>query len=91
VNGHACCILAVCCPPEARAKALAEEIVKDGVLDRLGIAATSARDHEDAGLAVANFIFAHFDLVPKGLGTTIVEAYRPHFIANQTLKGGPSA
>jgi hypothetical protein len=82
MNGGACCLLAVCCPPEGgdpftsepgvavhpkRLRVLAREIKQ-----RTSASADVARE-------VAELVLTHFDLVPKGMGDTIVEAYRPFF------------
>lgn len=56
MNGEANCILAVCCPPgsEAQSKALARELVKDGVCDK------------EYAPTVAKWLLKHFDLAPAG-------------------------
>lgn len=64
MNGEVCCILQVCCPPEAldgngsptakAEKALAKELVKDQVVDK----ATAER--------VAAWLYGHFELAPAG-------------------------
>jgi len=67
-NGKRCCALGVCCPPdsdEQRAAALEE------VVDGCGADATPE--------TVVNFLMSEYDLVPKGVGEAIVNAYDPEF------------
>ena len=70
-NGHGCCILAVCCPPGPRSRAaLAHEISQH-----------FGWSEEFTGTAqqLAEWLFDRYDLVPKGVGEAIVNAYGPHF------------
>lgn len=69
MNGEVCCILGICCPPEARAAALAGEMVKDGVY-----ASSNQQDKIHAATKVAEYIFEHFDLVPAGTGVPLMKA-----------------
>lgn len=56
MNGHACCILGVCCPPGSAAQrsALADELVKDGIVP------------SGDAMAVATWVLQQFDLAPAG-------------------------
>lgn len=76
-NGRPCCILGVCCPPNrraARSQALAQEISEG-----LGWAAEGTPERGGVARDVAEWLMNNYDLVPHGLGTAIVEAYRPTF------------
>lgn len=55
MNGHVCCILGICCPPQSDAQrdALASELEKEGL---------TRSDAEKASAA----ILKHFDLAPAG-------------------------
>jgi hypothetical protein len=55
MNGEACCILGVCCPPgsAAQRKALAKELASGANIDA------------DAAARVADLILDHFDLAPQ--------------------------
>jgi hypothetical protein len=57
MNGHANCILAVCCPPDSdgQRKALAEEMASS-------LSTASGETYED----IARWILDNFDLAPKG-------------------------
>jgi len=70
----ACCILGVCCPPAQRQAALAK------LLDALD-AEWNEKDksNDSLGAYLAQRLLADFDLVPKGLGRSIIEAYAPAF------------
>lgn len=71
-GGHACCALELCCRKRSdRVRALAELI-----------------EHHEAILAsaeerplyrIAEVIIDSFDLVPKGVGTAIINGYEPYF------------
>jgi len=69
-NGHVCCILGVCCPPpggrKAASKALAEEMA-------------GYFSGKESYQQMAEWLLENFDLVPRGVGEAIVEAYRPEF------------
>lgn len=67
MNGEVCCILGICCPPEQRTAALAQELVNDGVVG------TMAEAH-----AVAAYIFKHFDLAPAGALLPLVQQVAQH-------------
>jgi hypothetical protein len=56
MNGEVCCILGVCCPPEARAAALSTELQHDGIC--------TDKEHADK---IADYLMKHFDLVPSGM------------------------
>lgn len=90
-NGIRCCILGPCCPPPPPAPtpegspplsrvspkaiaALAKELE-----EALGLSAHKNSESTGNGMAVAEFIFEHYDLVPAGVGTAIVNAYGPEF------------
>jgi hypothetical protein len=81
-NGVRCCLLGVCCPPfadgseEKRLEALTEMIASrlPGDGDTL-----AAETWKSAARAAAHVVLSQFDLVPKGLGDAIVEAYRLEF------------
>lgn len=77
-NGHVCCLLGVCCPPDEdgrRAAALFEEM-KEAHHSENGLMEPAGHD----GLHwAASWIIANFDLVPKGVGRAIVEGYAPEF------------
>ena len=64
MNGEVCCILGVCCPPEARATALSTELQHAGVLDQVSADKAAA------------FVLAHFDLVPAGMMLPLVTGTR---------------
>lgn len=75
-NGIRCCILGPCCPPPPTAAPIA--------IDRVAPEAIAALAKELEPItgnskAVAEFIFENYDLVPPGVGTTIVNAYAPEF------------
>lgn len=75
-NGHVCCLLAVCCPPDnddRRSQALFEEMNEAFEAD-----ATFGDDDSFLRWA-ASWIVKNFDLVPKGVGRAIVEGYAPEF------------
>lgn len=72
MNGEVCCILGVCCPPEQRAQALANEMEKDGCFD------ASRLSKKDKAYRVAAYIFKHFDLVPAGTGVPLMKAAAAH-------------
>ena len=65
MNGEVCCILGVCCPPNSnrQSSALAGEMVKDGVCGEVKEAK-----------AIAEWLFEHFDLGPKGTVTPLLQA-----------------
>lgn len=69
MNGHANCILAVCCPPEseARVKALAEEMA--GALSK-----PAGDTYED----IARWMLDNFDLAPKGTLQPLKDAVRDY-------------
>jgi hypothetical protein len=74
-----CCLLGVCCPPKLRGRridALATEINE-------ALAAGIAVEEGARVNAIAEMILSRYDLVPKGLGDAIVEAYRPLFAEEQ--------
>jgi hypothetical protein len=80
-----CCLLGVCCPPKLhgrRIDALAAEI--NTALAEGGGVDDGARVNR-----VAELILSRYDLVPKGLGDAIVEAYRPIFAEER--RGGSGA
>ncbi len=70
MNGEVCCILSVCCPPEAAEAALAKSL-----MEHVGCTEADAKKH-------AAFTMAHFDLAPKGtlggLKTAIADMARKH-------------
>lgn len=66
MNGEACCILGICCPPQERAAALAKELCHDPESPLCG--------DPEAAEAVAAYIFKHFDLAPAGTLTPLVSA-----------------
>ena len=76
MNGEVCCILGVCCPPpspealaeggDKRAKALAKEMVKDGIVG------------EEKAQKVADWIFKHFDLAEAGTLQPFVASIAKH-------------
>lgn len=69
-----CCALGICCPPnlaENRAPALGDLLA--GQFDWPKDAGPLTPD------AVAGWLLSEFDLVPKGVGDAIVEAYRLEF------------
>lgn len=71
MNGGSCCLLKVCCPePADQQDALARELNK---------AMKWSGDDDKYGDEVAKLLLDNFDLVPKGVGEKIVEAYRPLF------------
>jgi hypothetical protein len=73
-NGIRCCILGPCCPPPppvAGGPRVAPEAV-----------AALAKELEPVtgnSKGVAAFLFEHYDLVPAGVGTAILNAYAPEF------------
>jgi len=71
MNGEVCCILGVCCPPEARAAALAKEMVKDRMFPN-----TTAGKRQ--ALRLAKWQFKHFDMVPAGTGVPLMQAAAAH-------------
>lgn len=74
MNGqHACCQLQLCCRKRSDAAiALAENIAHD-----FGWSAHKDEVSTGNARAVADWIFERFDLVPKGVGAAIAEAYQP--------------
>jgi hypothetical protein len=64
MNGQACCILGICCPPGSAAQedALAKEMIKDGVCD------------PEYAFKVSKWILKHFDLAPVGSLTDLKTA-----------------
>lgn len=71
MNGGSCCLLKVCCPAvEDQREALANELNKH--------MKWTGREVE-YGIDIASLLLDNFDLVPKGVGEKIVEAYRPLF------------
>lgn len=72
-NGHVCCILGVCCPPGARAAALAE------LMRRAELAYLASNAAPWSDLDRATWLVDNFGFVPKGLDTAIAEAYAPEF------------
>lgn len=64
-----CCILGVCCAPEAQWQALAKQLE--------GWDANTDEKSWPSHLAAE--LLAHYDLVPKGAGQGILDAYRPYF------------
>lgn len=52
-NGEVCCILGVCCPPEAALAALVSEFEKQGAVP-------------EYAQKCAQYVFESFDLAPKG-------------------------
>lgn len=77
MNGEVCCILGICCPPEARGAALATEMVKDNVFDGR-FNARAPEDVQAYAQHVAEYIFKHFDLVPAGTGVPLMKAAAAH-------------
>ncbi len=73
-NGRVCCLLGVCCPPGSREEALAQEIEAD-----LGLGSQKTETTTGIARSVAEWILENYDIVPKGVGTAIIEAYRPEF------------
>lgn len=67
LNGVACCVLNLpCCkPPDSPTQALARLIMKKVTWDE-----NSCRDAAEA-------VLAEYDLVPKGVGEAIGQAYYP--------------
>lgn len=68
-NGQRCCALGVCCPPDSdsqRAGLVAE------AEHALGSLTPTAEN-------VVNWIMSEYDVVPKGVGEAIVNAYDPEF------------
>lgn len=63
-----CCLLGVCCPPNEQKAALTAKVEEI-------LGGSPAGTCED----VADWVLAHFDLVPKGVGAAIVEGYRDAF------------
>lgn len=74
MNGEICCILQVCCPPEARAEALAKEMKKDLVGIRSLHVRRMSKEHEQVLEDVSEYIFKHFDLAPAGTLGPLVTA-----------------
>lgn len=77
-----CCAAWVCCDePDQVRKALAEALMSDLWDVKLGdgkatTPATLAMSHAEQ---IAGWVLDHFDLVPKGVGKVIADAYRPLF------------
>lgn len=67
-----CCILGVCCAPSAQQQALAKQMESW----QTGLTAT---DRANPTVHLAAELLAHYDLVPKGAGQGILDAYRPFF------------
>ncbi len=67
-NGHVCCLLGVCCPPDTDGQRLA---AVEETVEQCGPNATPE--------TVINWVMSEFDLVPKGVGEMIVNAYDPEF------------
>lgn len=74
-NGHACCVLEVCCRKREDAVTALAEIIQQNwsAVEKDTIIAP--------GRKAALIVMEHFDLVPKGLARAIVDAYEPHFAA----------
>lgn len=96
-NGPVCCILGVCCPPPPegingpQVKALAKflnEAMKDQEWSWQEPPASRSRTLGDLA---AEALLANFDLVPRGVGRAIVEAYRPQFERALREKGGEAS
>lgn len=68
-NGHVCCILGVCCPPDTDSQ---RQALKEEMAQELG---GETSDYEQ----LVEWLTGTFDLVPKGVGKAIVEAYDPEF------------
>lgn len=65
-----CCILGICCPPPG-GRAQQEDLLAHHLAE--------ADNGECSYEEMAKFLLDNFDLVPKGVGAAIVEAYRPEF------------
>jgi hypothetical protein len=86
-NGTVCCILAVCCPDVGKRKAkLAGQIAS--VMESSISAEKEDYTFQDYATSTANWLLDSYDLVPKGLGAAIVEAYRPEFTKLSKAEGG---
>ena len=65
----ACCILGICCGPEAQRVALAQKLE----------AWDAESDEKSWPETLASKLLDEFDLVPKGAGQGILDAYAPYF------------
>jgi len=74
-NGHACCILGICCPPLAQKNALAEVIegAVEGIAGDDSLSATQ-RDFNIAHRA-AEALLLRFDLAPKGTAQAVIDGW----------------
>lgn len=65
MNGRACCILGVCCPPGSTQQidALAREMVEDGACAEI-----------IESVKIAKWLYTHFDLAPAGTVTPLLQA-----------------
>jgi len=74
LNGRTCCVLDLpCCrPPEGISAADAQaEVLSSVIMD------ACPEVLKPLALKISKELLSHVDLVPKGLGKAIVEAYRP--------------
>lgn len=71
-NGRACCILGVCCPPPQQEDALARHLQNEYEKVQGG------KSYAYMQIA-AKLILRDFDIVPKGVGSTIISRYRKAF------------
>lgn len=62
-NGAECCVLQICCPPEAAHAKLAEKLIEHGC-------------PEIAAKACADYLTAEFTFAPKSFGPVMQEIVR---------------
>lgn len=75
MNGAACCILGVCCPPGSVAQQQALAHAMEEHMTTLG----KNTDFEGFWLELSKFLIENLGLVPPKVMTTIIEQYKPLF------------
>lgn len=65
-NGEVCCILGVCCPPDAQQAALSSALVKDQVCT------------PEYAEAVSAWLIARFDFAPRGTVQPLIDYVVTH-------------
>ncbi len=77
-NGEVCCILGICCPPDAARAKLAEQLGRSMAATRGTVVSPSGGVPTAYAEAAADYVLSNFDLAPKGTLQPLVDYIVSH-------------